>query len=144
MLFKQIRPLHTCESTYAHSMMPASPLRARRHASANLTAAYACTSLHIWHYIHQKEAIISKNSRILCKCYKRNIKFLKKKAIAYFFPKKKGKSKNKMLTIDRVAEPAPALAYRKLKHCVNQVSMCSVANPQQSRNYIQHETAKRY
>lgn len=31
----------TCEATNAHSTIPASPLKPRRHASANLTAAYA-------------------------------------------------------------------------------------------------------
>ncbi len=32
----------TSDATYAHSIMPVSPCRARRHASPNLAAAYAC------------------------------------------------------------------------------------------------------
>lgn len=44
---RQNYTLYTCESTKAHSMMPASPLMPRRHASANLTAAYACILLPI-------------------------------------------------------------------------------------------------
>jgi hypothetical protein len=34
---------NTSEATNAHSTTPASPLKPRRQASANLTAAYACT-----------------------------------------------------------------------------------------------------
>lgn len=75
----------TWEATNEHSTTPASPLRPRRQASANFTAAYAC------------------NIKF---SYSGNFKCMKDP----FFTVIVADNQNLKLTIESVAEPAPAFA----------------------------------
>lgn len=81
--------------------MPASPLSPLRHASANLTAAYACIPFVFIHLC------------LNCEFYWKSFRIHEE--VTHINNQNRGLKEGLSLTIDSVADPAPAFACKDVK-----------------------------